>query len=153
MDDYHGTRVADPYRWLEDADSAETRAWVEAQNALTAAWVATPERTRLRARLAELYDYPRLSPPVVRGGRAFFTFNDGRRNQPVLYVADVSGAGARPAFPDNRPRIIARKGYIYVNGLYRNGFLLAPALAELVADYIETGAKDPEVFVEDPAQR
>ena len=65
----------------------------------------------------------------------------------------AQGAGARPAFPDNRPRIIARKGYIYVNGLYRNGFLLAPVLAELVADYIETGAKHPEVFVEDSAQR
>jgi glycine oxidase len=63
------------------------------------------------------------------------------------------GAGARPAFPDNRPRIIARNGYIYVNGLYRNGFLLAPTLAELVADYIETGAKDPEVFREDPSER
>ncbi len=63
------------------------------------------------------------------------------------------GAGARPAFPDNRPRIITRKGYIYVNGLYRNGFLLAPALAELVADFLETGAKDQEVFVEHSAQR
>ena len=52
----------------------------------------------------------------------------------------------RPAFPDNRPRIIARKGYIYVNGLYRHGFLLAPVLAELVAAFIETGATDPEVF-------
>ena len=74
---------------------------------------------------------------------------------PAFAEAEIveQGAGARPAFPDNRPRIIARKGYIYVNGLYRNGFLLAPALAELVADYIETGAKDPEVFVEDPAQR
>ena len=74
---------------------------------------------------------------------------------PAFAEAEIvrQGAGARPAFPDNRPRIIARKGYIYVNGLYRNGFLLAPALAELVADYVETGAKDPEVFVEDPAQR
>ena len=63
------------------------------------------------------------------------------------------GAGARPAFPDNRPRIIAAKGYIYVNGLYRHGFLLAPVLAELVAAFIETGAIDPEVFVEDSAQR
>jgi glycine oxidase len=61
------------------------------------------------------------------------------------------GAGVRPAFPDNRPRIIASKGYIYVNGLYRHGFLLAPVLAELVANYIETGATDPEVFVADPA--
>lgn len=74
---------------------------------------------------------------------------------PAFGEAEIveQGAGARPAFPDNRPRIIARKGYIYVNGLYRNGFLLAPALAELVADYIDTGAKDPEVFREDPAER
>jgi glycine oxidase len=74
---------------------------------------------------------------------------------PAFGEAEIvaQGAGVRPAFPDNRPRIIARKGYIYVNGLYRNGFLLAPAMAELVADYIETGAKEPEVFVEDPAQR
>jgi glycine oxidase len=63
------------------------------------------------------------------------------------------GAGARPAFPDNRPRIITAKGYIYVNGLYRHGFLLAPALAELVAIYLATGDRHPEVFLADPAQR
>ena len=63
------------------------------------------------------------------------------------------GAGVRPAFPDNRPRIIPGEGYIYVNGLYRHGFLLAPVLAEAVAGFIETGAKDPEVFFADPAQR
>jgi glycine oxidase len=72
---------------------------------------------------------------------------------PAFAEAEIvrQGAGARPAFPDNRPRIIPRKGYIYVNGLYRHGFLLAPVLAELVAAYLETGAKDPEVFLEDPA--
>ncbi len=74
---------------------------------------------------------------------------------PAFAEAEIvrQGAGARPAFPDNRPRIIVAKSYIYVNGLYRHGFLLAPVLAELVAAYIETGAKDPEVFLEDPAQR
>lgn len=74
---------------------------------------------------------------------------------PAFGEAEIvaQGAGVRPAFPDNRPRIIARNGYIYVNGLYRNGFLLAPVLAELVAAYIETGAKGPEVFVEDPSER
>jgi glycine oxidase len=74
---------------------------------------------------------------------------------PAFAEAEIvaQGAGARPAFPDNRPRIIARNGYIYVNGLYRHGFLLAPAMAELVADFIETGAKDSEVFGEDPAER
>jgi glycine oxidase len=63
------------------------------------------------------------------------------------------GAAARPAFPDNRPRIIAGARYIYVNGLYRHGFLLAPVMAELVASCIATGAQDPEVFVADPSQR
>jgi glycine oxidase len=63
------------------------------------------------------------------------------------------GASARPAFPDNRPRIITAKGYIYINGLYRHGFLLAPALAELVVNYLATGKTHPEVFVADPAQR
>jgi len=74
---------------------------------------------------------------------------------PAFAEAEIvwQGAGARPAFPDNRPRIIVAKGYIYVNGLYRHGFLLAPVLAELVAAYLETGATDPEVFLEDPAQR
>ena len=74
---------------------------------------------------------------------------------PAFAEAEIvlQGAGARPAFPDNRPRIIPRKGYIYVNGLYRHGFLLAPVLAELVAAFIETGATDPEVFLEDPSQR
>jgi glycine oxidase len=65
----------------------------------------------------------------------------------------LQGAGARPAFPDNRPRIIVRGRYIYVNGLYRHGFLLAPVLAELVADFIDTGAVDKEVFVADSDQR
>lgn len=74
---------------------------------------------------------------------------------PAFAEAEIvqQGAGARPAFPDNRPRIIARKGYIYVNGLYRHGFLLAPVLAELVADYLDTGSMHPEVFVADPAKR
>ncbi|HEU4476201.1 MAG TPA: FAD-dependent oxidoreductase [Methyloceanibacter sp.] len=74
---------------------------------------------------------------------------------PAFAEAEIvqQGAGARPAFPDNRPRIIARKGYIYVNGLYRHGFLLAPALAELVAHHVETGATHAEVFLADPAQR
>jgi glycine oxidase len=70
---------------------------------------------------------------------------------PALAEAEIvlQGAGARPAFPDNRPRIIVGERYIYVNGLYRHGFLLAPIMAELVADYIDTGTTDPEVFVAD----
>ena len=74
---------------------------------------------------------------------------------PAFAEAEIvmQGAGARPAFPDNRPRIMPRGRYIYVNGLYRHGFLLAPVLAEMVAAFIETGATDPEVFVADPGER
>jgi glycine oxidase len=70
---------------------------------------------------------------------------------PAFAEAEIllQGAGARPAFPDNRPRIMVAQRYIYVNGLYRHGFLLAPVMAELVAGYIETGAAGPEVFVAD----
>ncbi|HEY8277326.1 MAG TPA: FAD-dependent oxidoreductase [Methyloceanibacter sp.] len=73
---------------------------------------------------------------------------------PAFAEAEIllQGAGARPAFPDNRPRIIPRGRYIYVNGLYRHGFLLAPVLAELVADFLETGTRDEEVFVADSDQ-
>jgi glycine oxidase len=63
------------------------------------------------------------------------------------------GAGVRPAFPDNRPRIITSSGYIFVNGLYRHGFLLSPVMAELVAQHLETGATHPEVFIADLGKR
>lgn len=63
------------------------------------------------------------------------------------------GAGVRPAFPDNRPRIITSSGYIFVNGLYRHGFLLSPVMAEMVAHYLETGVTHPEVFIADFGQR
>jgi len=74
---------------------------------------------------------------------------------PALGEAEIVSldAGLRPAFPDNRPRIVVRGDDIYVNGLYRHGFLLAPVLAELVADHIETGAEHSEVFGADPDQR
>ncbi|MFD0986400.1 FAD-dependent oxidoreductase [Methyloligella solikamskensis] len=60
----------------------------------------------------------------------------------------AQGAGVRPAFPDNRPRIIVSPRYIYVNGLFRHGFLLAPALAELVANYLEDGTREEDLFAD-----
>jgi glycine oxidase len=74
---------------------------------------------------------------------------------PAFGEAEIvaQGAGVRPAFPDNRPRIMLAPRYIYVNGLYRHGFLLAPVLAELIADYLDTGATHPEIFVADSSQR
>ncbi len=69
---------------------------------------------------------------------------------PAFGEAEIvdQGAGVRPAFPDNRPRIMVSPRYIYVNGLYRHGFLLAPVLAELVADYLEDGTREEEIFAD-----
>jgi prolyl oligopeptidase len=88
MDDYHGTRVADPYRWLEDdvRKSDAVKAWVEAENQVTFAYLKSiPERDKLRDRLTELWNYPRYSAPHKVGGKYFFSKNDGLQNQAVLY--------------------------------------------------------------------
>jgi prolyl oligopeptidase len=90
VDDYHGTPVADPYRWLEDAASAETVAWVAAQNARTRAYLdARPVRERLKARLTALWDYPKHSIPSREGDRYAFFKNDGLQNQAALYIQDT----------------------------------------------------------------
>ncbi len=87
VDDYFGTKVADPYRWLEDESSEETKAWIEAQNKVTFAYLdRIPYREKLKARLTELYNYPRISAPFRRGDTYFFTKNDGLQNQSVYYI-------------------------------------------------------------------
>ena len=89
IDDYHGVKVADPYRWLEDPDSAETRAWVEAENKVTFDYLAKiPQRTALRERLTQLWNFERYGIPQREGGRYFYTRNDGLQNQSVLYAAE-----------------------------------------------------------------
>jgi len=86
VDDYHGTRVPDPYRWLEDPDSPESRAWIEAQNRLTAAYLAEiPARGAIRERLTKLWNYPKYGAPFRKAHRYFFFKNDGLQNQSVLY--------------------------------------------------------------------
>jgi len=87
VDDYFGTKVPDPYRWLEDENSAETKAWVDAQNALTFSYLdRIPYREKLKARLTELYNYPKVTAPFRRGNTYFFTKNDGLQNQNVYYI-------------------------------------------------------------------
>ncbi len=93
MDIYHGTEVKDPYRWLEDDNSAETKAWVSAQNAVTEGFLKTiPQRDEIRERLKKLWNYERIGLPEEEGGKWFFTMNSGLQNQSVLYVADALDA-------------------------------------------------------------
>src|SRR5213594_152529 len=86
VDDYHGTRVADPYRWLEDPDSPETRQWIDAENRVTEGYLAhIPQRDTIRARLTQLWNYPKYGTPFHKAGRYCFFKNDGLQNQSVLY--------------------------------------------------------------------
>ena len=115
IDDYHGVKVADPYRWLEDLDAPDTRAWIEAENRLSLGYLAAlPERERIRARLAEVWNYERISPPEKYGNRYFYTRNDGLQNQAVLYVAEALDAPPRVLLDPNAlspDGTVALKGY------------------------------------------
>ena len=94
VDYYHGVAVPDPYRWLEDDTSAETAAWVEAQNNVTLPYLERiPFRAALHARVLQLNDYEKYSAPLRKGPYLFFTRNAGLQNQSVLFI-QVGRAGA-----------------------------------------------------------
>ncbi|MBK8267008.1 MAG: S9 family peptidase [Planctomycetes bacterium] len=85
----HGVEIADPYRWLEDDNSAETKDWVKAQNKVTFAYLESiPEREKIRTRLEKLWNFERFGTPTKRGNRYFFSKNDGFQPQSVMYVMD-----------------------------------------------------------------
>jgi len=87
VDDYFGTKVADPYRWLEDDNAEEVKAWVQAQNAVTFGYLDTiPYRPKIKDRLTEIFNYPRYSSPFRAGEYYFFYKNDGLQNQSVCYI-------------------------------------------------------------------
>ncbi|WP_261904821.1 prolyl oligopeptidase family serine peptidase [Vibrio fortis] len=91
-DDYFGTQISDPYRWLEDDTSEETAAWVESQNALTFDYLSQiPFRDALRERIATAQDYKKISQPFVRGDYTYFYKNDGLQNHSILYRSKAGG--------------------------------------------------------------
>ena len=103
VEDYFGTKVADPYRWLEDETSAETKAWVDDQNKVTFAYLEKiPYREKLKARLTQLFNYPRISAPFRRGDTYFFTKNDGLQNQSVFYIQQGENGTAEEFLDPNK---------------------------------------------------
>ena len=87
VDDYFGTKVSDPYRWMEDLDAPDVAAWVAAQNQVTFGYLEKlPMRERFKQRITELWDYPKVGLPVREGGRYFYQKNSGLQRQPPLYV-------------------------------------------------------------------
>jgi prolyl oligopeptidase len=114
-DTYHGVKVADPYRWLEDLDAPATREWIEAQNKVTFDYLNRIGRSdKIKARLTEIWNYERYSSPQQYGGRYFYTHNDGLQNQAVLLVAESMDAAPRLLLDPNKlsaDGTIALKGY------------------------------------------
>jgi prolyl oligopeptidase len=141
-DNYHGIVVADPYRWLEDANSAETHAWVEAENKVTQAWLAQiPQREAIRKRLTELWNYERYSVPFKEGGRYFFSRNDGLQNQSVLYTMKTLRDSPRLLLD---PNTLAADGTVALAGLAvsPDGKLLAYSTAASGSDWNEIRVRD-----------
>jgi prolyl oligopeptidase len=140
VDDYNGVKVADPYRWLENADDPETVAWVDRQNALTRSLLDRPERETIKKRLKELFDYPRLSVPTRRGDRYFYSRNTGLQNQSVLFVRE--GKGPERVLLD--PNTLSADGTVALHSAMttRDGSLLAYSLSRGGSDREEIYVKD-----------
>ena len=136
-DTYFGTVVADPYRWLENDTSAQTTAWVEAENQVTNAYLAKiPFRQKLLNRLTELANYEKLSAPRKRHGKWYFFKNDGLQNQSVMYVMDELGGTPR-VFLD--PNTLSTDGTVALQGVYfsHNGRWAAYSISRSGSDWQE----------------
>jgi prolyl oligopeptidase len=142
VDDYHGTKVADPYRWLEDTDSADTHAWVEAENKLTFSYLdKIPYRQPIHERLTKLWNYERYTAPRQEGGRYFYDHNNGLQNQNVLLVAESLSAEPRLLLD---PNLLSADGTIAVSdtAISDNGKLMAYGIATSGSDWNEWHVRD-----------
>ena len=134
VDDYFGTKVADPYRWMEDVDSAEVKTWVDAQNVLTQGFLKdVPAREAIHTRLMELANFERFSAPTRDNGRYFYQRNSGLQNQAVLYWQQ-GPAGEAKVLLD--PNTLVKDGTVALDSfsVTDDGTLMAYALAEAGSD-------------------
>ncbi len=142
VDDYHGTAVSDPYRWLEDTTSDETKAWIESQNALSIRFLESiPGRERIQQRLTELWDFPKQWALVRKGGRYFQLRNTGLQNQDVLYVMDSLEEEARVLLD---PNALSEDGTVAMSvwSVSPDGRWLAYATSASGSDWITWRVRD-----------
>ncbi|MES2762402.1 MAG: prolyl oligopeptidase family serine peptidase [Bacteroidota bacterium] len=141
-DDYHGVKVDDPYRWLEDDNSAETKAWVESENKTTYQYLSQiPYREKVKQRLTELWNYEKMTS-VFKKGKLFFSFrNNGLQNQAVLY--------SQANLLDNPtvvldPNLLSKDGTISLSGMSisKDGTYLAYGISKAGSDWSEIHVKN-----------
>ena len=137
VDTYHDVKVADPYRWLEDPYSDESRTWIDAQNEITVDYLSKlPGREQLQKRLSELWNYERYGTPFKRGGQYFFYKNDGLQNQSVLYTLRNLEAEPRVLLD---PNLLSEDGTIALqnSAISEDGAYLAYGLSTSGSDWME----------------
>jgi prolyl oligopeptidase len=142
IDDYFGTLVSDPYRWMEDVDSAELKTWVDAENELTQSYLAeVPVRETMQKRLMELINFERYTAPARRGSRYFYSHNSGLQNQNVLYW-HMGLEGEPQVLLD--PNTFSEDGTVAISGLSitDDGSLAAYSIADAGSDWVKWHVRD-----------
>ena len=138
VEDLHGEKVADPYRWLEEIDSEETRAWVAAQAQLAQGFLSKlPGRERIEGRLAEIWDYDKIGMPRREGGRVFYSRQAGLQNQSVLYWREDQDGAEEKVLLD--PNQLSEDGTVALSSysVSEDGKFLAYGLSSSGSDWVE----------------
>jgi prolyl oligopeptidase len=150
VDDYHGRKIADPYRPLEDPDSPATRAWVAGENEMTFRFLdSIPQRDTIRKRLTALWDYEKYSAPRQEGGRYFYSHNTGLQNQSVLHSTTAIDGSASVLLD---PNTLSADGTVALSGLSvsKDGRLVAYGIAAAGSDWNEWKVRDVDTAKDTP---
>jgi prolyl oligopeptidase len=142
VDDYFGTAVSDPYRWMEDVDSGELKTWVDAENELTQRYLKQiPLRATMQKRLMELINFERYTAPSRRGARYFYSHNSGLQNQNVLYWQ--KGLDGEPKVLLD-PNTFSEDGTVAISGISitDDGSLAAYSIADAGSDWVKWHVRD-----------
>ena len=150
VDDYHGTKIADPYRWLENSDSPETIDWIKKENAISLPYLEKlPSRPDFQERITKLLKFERYSPPYWEGGRYIYEKNDGLQNQDVIYTVKELTDAPQVVLDPNK---LATDGTISVSvtALSNDGRFFAYGLESSGSDWNEIHVRDLQTDQELP---